>query len=118
MLMEGALSRMILNEQRDLLDQFKTSCQHKGMVKKRVPTKKGDQLIPGCKVEFRVPINGVHAKAGASKGFLMFGILVSVSDYDRCDILCDNGAYEVDVPSSDVRVLDANESFPSGSKTN
>jgi len=54
------------------------------------------QLIPGCRVAFM---------SSTTRGGRKHGVLVSLSVNDRCDVLCDNGSYEVDVPISGVQVL-------------
>lgn len=46
------------------------------------------------------------ATGGHKSGVTIQGVLVAVNGFNRCDVLCDNGAYEVDVPSSDIHVLD------------
>jgi hypothetical protein len=55
-------------------------------------------------VQFNYRNNAVHKE---KKTPHLHGVLVSINDMSRCDILCDNGAYEVDVPASDLRVIDS-----------
>lgn len=72
-----------------------------------------DQFIPGCRVAIRVASRGgkLGDDGGAAGGpalppstsAVVQGILVAINDHHRCDVLCDNGSYEVDVAYSDLQ---------------
>jgi len=76
-------------------------------VKREVAAINPNQLIPGCRVEFTQKSSIKHPTSGVTytKAMRHQGILVSVNRFNKCDVLCDNGSYEVDVPAAEVKVL-------------